>query len=95
MSRAALFNNAPDMASFNNMMMQSAAARSSAMAPVTPDKAGSLSSRKAVKSTSSKVSEDGDDGKDSDNVSIATFAGDDDIFSDFLDEKVDDLSGIF
>lgn len=103
MSRAALYGHAPDMSSFNNMMMASAAARNSvqamtAAASVTPEKTSSLSStiisssRIALKSSASKVSEDGDNDKD--DVSIATFA-DDDIFSDFLDERVDDLSGIF
>jgi hypothetical protein len=101
MSRAALYgNNVPDMASFNNMMMASVASRNSVEAAmsaamtVTPDKTGSSRMHNRKKKTSSKVSEDGDDHND-DEVSLATFAGDDDIFSDFLVENVDDLSGIF
>lgn len=103
MSRAALYgNNVPDMASFNNMMMASAACRNSVEAmsaamTVTPDKTGSSwMHNNGKKKTSSKVSEDGDKhNNDDDEVSLATFAGDDDIFSDFLVENVDDLSRIF
>lgn len=100
MSRAALYNNAPDMARFNNMMMQSAASRCTALAAVTPDKSSSSLIRETktttTTTTSSQVSEDGDaNNHDDDEASIATLSGDDDIFSDFLDGKVDDLSGIF
>jgi hypothetical protein len=100
MSRVALFNNTPDMASFNTMMMQSAAARCTALAVVTPDRSSSSQIRQPEPITlSTKVSEDGEvdnnDDNDNDHASIATLSDDDDIFSDFLNGKVDDFSGIF
>jgi hypothetical protein len=98
MSRAALYNNVSDMASFNNMMMQSAAARCTALAVVTPDKSSSSRIREPMSpAASSKVRDDGGANVDDndDEVSIATLSGDDDIFSDFLDGRIDDLSGIF
>ncbi|KAG7365788.1 hypothetical protein IV203_028458 [Nitzschia inconspicua] len=98
MSGAEIYHpNAADMGTFNNVVVPFTTSCENAVATITPDKSSRRFDLKAS-TASSKVSEDGDGMEkddDDDEVSIATFAEDDDIFGEFLVENVEELSRIF
>ncbi|KAG7365891.1 hypothetical protein IV203_028561 [Nitzschia inconspicua] len=102
MSRAEIYQNEGDMRSFNNVVTPFTTSYEKEVATVTQDNSSSSSFGWKITMASSKVSEDGDgmekdDVDDDDEVSIATFAEDDGIFtvSDFLVENVEVLSQLF
>ncbi|KAG7365798.1 hypothetical protein IV203_028468 [Nitzschia inconspicua] len=92
LSQTGVHQNPNNMAAFDSIMVPATASCDIASALVTPD-----NSRTSIDQNVCMASEEGDGkGKvDDDEVSIATFAGDDDIFSDFLVENVEELSRIF
>ncbi|KAG7351684.1 hypothetical protein IV203_007732 [Nitzschia inconspicua] len=95
MSWAEIYHpNAADMGTFNSVVVPFTTSCENAVATTTPYKSSRSFDLKAS-TASSKVSEDRDGMEkddDDDEVSIATFAEDDDIFSDFLVENVEELS---
>ncbi|KAG7365803.1 hypothetical protein IV203_028473 [Nitzschia inconspicua] len=99
MSRAEIYQNEGGMRTFNNVVTPFTTSYEKEVATVTQDNSSSSSFGWKITMASSKVSEDGDgmekdDVDDNDEVSIATFAEDDGIFtvSDFLVENVEVLS---
>ncbi|KAG7351695.1 hypothetical protein IV203_007743 [Nitzschia inconspicua] len=97
MSQAEIYRNAAGVGTFSSAVVPFTTSCKNAVATVTHE-SSSRSFGVKITMSSTKVSEDGDGMEkddDDDEVSIATFAEDDDIFSDFLLENLKDLSRIF